>query len=1024
MRFFRIALVLILAVWPVLPLSAQAPSGNINGLVLDPTGRVIVAADVLVVNDATGLKYLTKTNEEGIYVVPNLPPGPYRLQVSKSGFQTLIKPDVVLNVQDALAINFTLTVGASEETITVEGGAPLVNTESAAVSTVIDRKFVENLPLNGRSFNTLLQLTPGVVIAPTSGAAATGQFSIAGQRSDANNFVVDGVSANFGITGGLLPGQSGTGTSQAFSALGGTSSLVSVEALQEFRTETSSFAPEFGRSPGGQIILTTRAGTKALHGGVYEYFRNDVLDANDWFANAAGKPRAAERHNDFGGFVGGPIWKDKTFYFLSYEGARLRLPQTESIQVPSTYARAQASPAIAPFLNAFPQPDDRSATPGVYTSQFTGVWSNTATLNAGSIRIDHTINDHFSVFGRYNDAPSESASRVNGLSMFETVAVNTRTLTVGVNMAFNNRFSNMLRANYSTQNFDDIDSLSPLGGSASLNPSFFLGTLPPAASLVEFQTADTNYLATGNLVKAESKQVTFADDFIFASSTHQFRFGGDYRAIFLNMRPSDQTVEFTADDIPTLLATAQGTLSTTARRSAQLLSQAFSLYGQDTWRATPRLTLVYGARWDLSPAPSARGNTSLASWTNLNTPAAFALAPPGAPIWQTVYTNVAPRVGIACKLNSAGDWVIRGGWGIFYDTGMGGVSTLTTSFPNTAASTANNVVVPIANAQPYIPTISSNPPFPGVFGFSPELVSPRSYQWNVALEKSFQGRQVVTATYVGQAGRDLLRNAGYYRPNPNFSSYFYVTNNGAFSNYDALELQYRRPVSSGLQVLLGYTYSHSLDNASNDVTSGTNTISGLRDYASSDFDVRHSFSGAVSYEIPGAAKSGVLSSLTKGWSLDATAIARTGFPFNGQVFVASPVLGFAYIRPSLVPGTPFWIQVPNAPGGKSLNPAAFTIPTAGTQGTEGRNDIAGFGLTQIDLSAGRDFPIRERLHLKFRVDAFNVLNHPNFTNPTARIQSHATLESQRMLNQGLGGLNPIFQVGGPRSLQLSLRLTF
>src|SRR5208283_1992488 len=220
------------------------------------------------------VQYSGKTNGEGYYVVPNIPPGTYRIQVSNSGFKTIIKPDIVIHVQDALAINFTLPIGAASEIVTVQGGAPLINTENAAVSTVIDRNFVESLPLNGRSFDTLLQLTPGVVIAPTANfGAAPGQFSIAGQRTDANNFSVDGVSANFGVSGSSnLLGQSGTGTQQAFSALGGTSSLVSVEALQEFRIETSSFAPEFGRAPGGQVILTTRSGTNDLHGGIYEYF--------------------------------------------------------------------------------------------------------------------------------------------------------------------------------------------------------------------------------------------------------------------------------------------------------------------------------------------------------------------------------------------------------------------------------------------------------------------------------------------------------------------------------------------------------------------------------------------------------------------------------------------------------------------------------------------------------------------------------------------------------------------------------
>src|SRR5215469_10997902 len=387
-RFPQIGVALVVAVLILAsPLLAQSPNGTINGLILDASSQAIAGADVLAISSATGLKYSTRTNEIGIYVLPNLPPGPYRLQVGKVGFRTLVKPDIVLNVRDALSINFTLPVGAALEVVTVHGGAPLVNTETASVSTVIDRNFVESLPLNGRSFNTLLQLTPGVTIAPAN-VSSPGQYSIAGQRTDANNFTIDGVSANFGVQANAtgFPGQSGTGTAQAFSAVGGTSTLVSVEALQEFRVETSSFAPEFGKTPGGHVMLTTRSGGNDWHGGVYDYFRNDVLDANDWFANRAGKGRAPERHNDFGGFLGGPIHKEKTFFFVSYEGARLRLPETSIQIVPSLAARAAAPAGVASVLNAYPQPNG-PVSPGGLTAQFTGVASNSATLNAGSARV-------------------------------------------------------------------------------------------------------------------------------------------------------------------------------------------------------------------------------------------------------------------------------------------------------------------------------------------------------------------------------------------------------------------------------------------------------------------------------------------------------------------------------------------------------------------------------------------------------------------------------------------------------------
>src|SRR5208283_1798273 len=202
---------------------AQSPNGTVSGIVLDPSGALIVGANVLIINNATGVEYPGRANGEGYYVVPNIPPGTYRIQVSNSGFKTIIKPDIVVHVEDALAINFTLPIGAASEIVTVESGAPIINTENASVGTVIDRNFVESLPLNGRIFNTLLQLTPGVVIAPITSGYQFGQFSISGQRTDANNFTVDGVSANFGASSVASSGQSGIGTAQAFSALGGTS---------------------------------------------------------------------------------------------------------------------------------------------------------------------------------------------------------------------------------------------------------------------------------------------------------------------------------------------------------------------------------------------------------------------------------------------------------------------------------------------------------------------------------------------------------------------------------------------------------------------------------------------------------------------------------------------------------------------------------------------------------------------------------------------------------------------------------
>ena len=301
---------------------------------------------------------------EGIYVVPNLPPGNYRVQVSKVGFKTIIKPDITLNVQDALALNFALPLGAISEIVTIEGGAPLVNTESASVGTVIDRQVCREPSLERAQLQYASSIDSG-----SCDCAIFIDFARPVQRRGPENrrkqlhalTVCRQISA--WAPAGYL-GNTGSGSTQAFSALGGTSSLVSVDALQEFRVETSSFAPEFGRAPGGQVMLVTRSGTNDFHGEVFDYFRNTVNGCERLVCEPSRK--SASRGTPLttlAGVFGGPIWKDRTFFFFSYEGARLDLPQTTQIEVPSVYARQSAPSSLAPFLAAYPMPNDVTATP-------------------------------------------------------------------------------------------------------------------------------------------------------------------------------------------------------------------------------------------------------------------------------------------------------------------------------------------------------------------------------------------------------------------------------------------------------------------------------------------------------------------------------------------------------------------------------------------------------------------------------------------------------------------------------------
>jgi hypothetical protein len=559
---------------------------------------------------------------------------------------------------------------------------------------------------------------------------------------------------------------------------------------------------------------------------------------------------------------------------------------------------------------------------------------------------------------------------------------------------------------------------------------------PGAASLAVCSLSnDVSCYTTGPQARNLSTQLNFADDLAVTRGTHELKFGADYRALLLDLRPSNIGLEYDLNSIEDFVSTSEaGDIFGTFTSSSYFLSQTTSLYAQDTWKLSPRLALTYGLRWELNPAPSARRGTKITAWENVNNPAALALAPFGASLWATTYGNLAPRIGLAYSLTPNGDLVLRAGWGIFYDLGVDSVAQLGFFFPSNASSLTFDVPLPLTDATPFIPSISLAPPYPNdAHGFAPNLKLPRSYQWNVALEKSWGTKQAVSLTYVGQAGRELLNQEGINQPNANFAGFFILSNNGAVSNYNALQVQYRKPLADRVQALLGYTWSHSLDNASSDIlpTALSNGISPASNYASSDFDVRHSFSGAVTIDIPGAGKSAIASALTKNWSLDGVLVARTGFPFNLFAVTVPPLIrGNPTLspRPDLVAGQPLWIADSTAGGGKSVNPAAFTNPPVGQEGTEPRNDIPGFGLTQFDVSLARKIRLTERLYLQCRVDAFNVFNHPNFANPEGfyfgPLPITTYLKSPSMLNEGLGGLNPLFQEGGPRSLQLSLKLAF
>lgn len=1079
MRFPQIIALLVVAsvVLCALPLVAQSPNGTINGLVLDPANRAIVDADIVVVNDATGLRSQSKTNSEGIYVVPNLPPGPYRLQVSKIGFKTLIKPDIVLNVQDALSINFTLPIGAFSETVTVEGGAPLVNTESAAVSTVVDREFAENLPMNGRSFQSLIQLTPGVV--PTvSNSQDSGQFSINGQRAASNYWMVDGMSANVGIGANSTgtPSNGLGGSLGSFSALGGTNSLVSIDAMQEFRIQTSTYAPEFGRTPGGQISIVTRSGANQFHGTAFDYIRNDILDANNWFAGSVGQPKPKERQNDFGGTFSGPILKEKMFFFFSYEGLRLRLPQTTLTKVPDLAARQNAIPVMQPFLNAFPidpAPPDNLVT-GV--AQFSRSYSNPATLDAYSLRIDHKLNDKLSFFARYNHSPSSITQRGAGnssLNTLNTTDMRTQTATAGASWAISSAMVNDVRFNYSRTAASGSFSQDDFGGARPLAqlplPSPF-NSDNAFFTLAIFNLGIGSNIDVGQVTRNEQRQINLVDSLGLQQGAHSLKFGVDFRRLSPEFSPR-QYQQFPG--FLNVLSAEQGNLffsSTFSNLGATFLFRNLGIFGQDTWKMNPRLTLTYGLRWDTDFVPRSLNGPSFSSVTsfNLSDLSALALAPAGTAPYKTTYGNIAPRVGVAYQLfqNQNYSTVFRGGFGVFYDLAsseMGNqISLGAYPFGATNGPTFGGTY-PLTPAAAAAPVITPPDATRGnLFATDPNLRLPYTLEWNVALEQSLGQQQALSASYIGAAGRRLLQSLA--AQTPAFSAVQLVTNAGT-SDYSAVQTQFHRRLSRGLQALVSYTWSHSIDTGSagstamvsNSVIPGS--ISSNR--ASSDFDVRHAFTAGITYAVPVPKINAFTTAILGDWSIQSFVQARSAPPvsisdlnFSGRPFDGGI---FADVRPDIVLGQPLYLygaecaSVQQAagdlapgmpcPGGMGFNPNAFTDPPVDPstgnprQGNAPRNFLRGFGTTQWDFAVHRTFAIREPLKLEFRAEMFNVLNHPNFAPPsggwpfgfgisTQTLGQYLNGGSTNISNAGGGAFNPLYQIGGPRSIQLALKLQF
>jgi carboxypeptidase family protein/TonB-dependent receptor-like protein len=1023
--------------------SAQSPTATLTGTVTDQNDAVIPGVNIEVISIAQGFHRSTVSDNEGAFIVPLLPAGNYTVKAEREGFSPTEARDVILNVNDRVALKIQLKVGnINSQTVDVLDTPALID-QSPAVGTTVDRQFVANLPLNGRSFQSLIALTPGVVLVPSSSVNNVGQFSVNGQRANANYFTVDGVSANTGNGVGAVPGQATSGTLPGLTTFGGTNSMVSVEAMQEFQVQTSTYSAEYGRAPGGQISIVTRSGSNEFHGSFFDYVRNDKFDANNWFANRSGQVRPPERQNDFGATLGGPLllprfgeggsqpWydgKNRTFFFFSYEGLRLRNPTFAVTNVPSLNLRQTAATGLRPVLQAFPLPNGRVLANGF--AEFAASYSDGHRLDATSIRIDHTIGSRFTLFGRYNIAPS-SGERRDGSSNLSTITgtdLRQDVFTVGATMLFTPTISNELRVNYTRNEGKFFQRQDTFGGATPVpREVFLLPQYAPAGTnanggatffLPGMSTAFAPQLSINDSGTLQ-RQFNIINNLSLTTSAHQWKFGIDYRRLTPILSPRAYTLALSFSTMANLVSGVAPNASVSSGFQTRPIYHEFSAFARDSWRVSRRVTLDLGLRWDVNPAPGEADNNLPLAIVNADNPATMALAPRGTPLWRTTFNNFAPRFGVAYRIRETpgAEAVVRGGFGVFYDTGNAQGSAGFDRYPFVPSSPRTNIAFPLVPSQVAPPPFSIAPRYAPLNTSDPNLKLPYTLHWNFALEQSLGREQSLTVTYVGNAGRRLLvqRTLTLNAFNPNFSDVRLITND-ASSDYHALQMQFQRRLSRGIQALVSYTWAKAIDIVSSDV------VSNILLRGPSDFDIRHNLTGAVTYDIPSPKSGSVPAAVLRHWSIDTRFNAQSALPLNVfSGFILDPTDGTQIARrANLIDGVPVYLDDPTMPGGRIINRAAFSTPATNQQGNLGRNIIRALPAWQIDLALRRQFNFTDRLNLQLRAEAFNIFNHPNFGAINNSLTSTTFGQATNMLGSQLTGLNPLYQIGGPRSMQFAL----
>jgi hypothetical protein len=1050
---------------------AQSFRGSIRGAVTDPTGGVIAGAKVTAKNINTGQSRETISGPDGGYVLAELPAGEYTVTAEAAGLSPAAQ-NVLVNVGLDTAANFDLTkVEQHKEQLTVTAEAPVIETTRDVLGQVVERRLVVELPLNGRDFGKLVALTPGTTVDP-SGVAGTqggfGQFNINGNRDRSNNYTLDGTDNNDPFFNNSALNQTGIG--------GAPASLLPIDAIQEFNLQ-SNFGAEYGRNTGSVVNIVTRSGTNQFHGSAFEFLRNSSLDARNYFNTQSKK--SVFQNNNFGAALGGPIIKDKTFFFGAYEGQRERVGSDFLLLVPTRQQISQArsiaqtlnggviNPGLDAILSFYPQSD---------TNQIPDVVRDKNDGNNFIVKIDHNISNNEQLTGRYAFSQSDQVFPFGSPGGFgtgsrlpdfaQTSPARVQVVSASLLSTLSPTKLNEVRFGYSRYR-TSFSSLNATWNPEDHGLNFGTGKL----GLPEFDfTGIENLGAIGFSVPRGRTSETFQilDNFTWLHGKHTIKFGGEFRRASIdnfNDNLERGIFQFTAgigldpDPIVDSLANfytggsqdncfCSFELVATGDTHRTTRNNGFSLFAQDDYRIAKNLTVNLGLRWEYFGPMSEAHNllSNLASDGTLQMVGTNGLGG----LYNKDFKDFGPRIGFAWNPHT--NLVVRGGYGIYYDyvpqhlfianfTNSAGVATNPIGPKPVLPMVFDGTVFNGTNGDPTAPIMTvDNSGFYSIFVTPRDFHTPYTQNWNFNIQDQLAQNVSFEVGYVGSKGTKLVRltdlNENF--TNPNYATMDELTPS-ASSIYHSLQTTVRIQSSHRFSGFASYIWAHAIDDASDGIDfvpqvafpQDPGNLAAER--GNSTFDTRQRFTLALNYDVPAWQRLGKFGS---GWQLNWIGSVQTGRPI--PIVTSNDTTGHFYFnqRPNVVPGVNPILSNWN-PATGYLNPLAFQQPADGTFGDLGRNAIYGPGYRNLDFSVTKNTSLGERFGLQFRAEFFNIFNHPNFAQPDHNLNPGLDANGQVQCDPNAGcyqGLitqtpdvaqtNPGLGGGGPRVLQFGLKVIF